>query len=202
MPETELQPKPPIPPVVILTGSVAMLFISGGGMFLIAVALKDVSAEFGWPREIPSLAFSLQFIGSGIGGIVMGYVLDRFGFGVPAFIGAVMVGARLLDAVSDPLMGTISDRWRTRFGRRKIWLALSIAIPGMAGIAAKRPDLAMMGLLLFSWIAAVLVWPSGPFEDPLLMGGAAWVAFALPGVIAALAYAGVVVLGLILRKSR
>ena len=84
----------------------------------------------------------------------------------------------------------------------KIWLALSIAIPGMAGFAAKRPDLAMMGLLLFSWIAAVLVWPSGPFEDPLLMGGAAWVAFALPGVIAALAYAGVVVLGLILRKSR
>ncbi|MEM9176882.1 MAG: hypothetical protein AAGC67_16795 [Myxococcota bacterium] len=84
----------------------------------------------------------------------------------------------------------------------KIWLALSVAIPGMAGFAGKRPDLAMMGLLLFSWVAATLVWPSGPFEDPQLMGGAAWVAFALPGFVAAIAYAGVVVLGLIVRKSR
>ncbi len=84
----------------------------------------------------------------------------------------------------------------------KVWLVLSIAIPGMAGFAAKRPDLAMMGLLLFSWVAATLVWPAGPFEDPLLMGGAAWVAFALPGILAAFAYAGVVVLGLIVRKSR
>ena len=33
---------------------------------------------------------------------------------------------------------------------------ISIAIPGVAGFAAKRPDLAMMGLLLFSWVAATL----------------------------------------------
>ncbi|CAM9888692.1 unnamed protein product [Discosporangium mesarthrocarpum] len=84
----------------------------------------------------------------------------------------------------------------------KVWLALSIMIPGMAGFAAKRPDLAMMGLLLFSWVAATFVWPFGPFEDPLLMGGTAWVAFALPGITAAFAYAGVVLLGLIVRKSR
>jgi len=84
----------------------------------------------------------------------------------------------------------------------KIWLALSIAIPGMAGFAAKRPDLAMVGLLLFSWVVATLVWPTGPFDDPWLMGGAAWVAFGLTGIVAAFAYAGVVLLGLIVRKSR
>jgi hypothetical protein len=93
----------------------------------------------------------------------------------------------------------LSER-EVRFDR--VWLALSILVPGMAGFSARRPDLAMLGLLLFAWIAAAVVWPTGPFEDPLLMGAAAWLAFALPGVIAAFAYAGVVVLGLIVRKSR
>ena len=67
----------------ILCGSVALLFISGGGMYLIVVALKDVAMEFGWPRAVPSFAFSLQFIGSGFGGVLMGYILDRFGFAIP-----------------------------------------------------------------------------------------------------------------------
>ncbi|MGB0621071.1 MAG: hypothetical protein ACPGVZ_16560 [Myxococcota bacterium] len=84
----------------------------------------------------------------------------------------------------------------------KVWLSLSLGIPGMAGFAAKRPDLSMMGLLLFSWVVATIAWPSGPFEDPQLMGFAAWVAFAIPGFVAAFAYAGVVLLGLIVRKSR
>jgi MFS family permease len=78
--------------VTVLAGSVAMLLVSGGGMYLIVVALKDVAMEFGWPRAVPSLAFSLQFIGSGFGGIVMGYALDRYGFIVPALVGTVMVG--------------------------------------------------------------------------------------------------------------
>jgi MFS family permease len=78
--------------VTVLAGSVAMLLISGGGMYLIVVALKEVATEFGWPRAVPSFAFSLQFIGSGFGGIVMGYVLDRYGFVVPALVGTVMVG--------------------------------------------------------------------------------------------------------------
>ncbi len=78
--------------ILVLTGSVAMLFVSGGGMYLIVVALKEVAMEFGWPRAVPSFAFSLQFIGSGLGGVIMGHVLDRYGFIVPALVGAVMVG--------------------------------------------------------------------------------------------------------------
>lgn len=40
-------------------------------------------------------------------------------------IGLIVVAVRLLDAVTDPLMGVVSDEWRTRFGRRKIWLVIS-----------------------------------------------------------------------------
>ncbi len=91
---TEPPPADPIDRrrILVLTGSVAMLLVSGGGMYLIVVALKEVAMEFGWPRAVPSFAFSLQFIGSGLGGIIMGQVLDRYGFIVPALVGAVMVG--------------------------------------------------------------------------------------------------------------
>jgi Na+/melibiose symporter-like transporter len=41
-----------------------------------------------------------------------------------AMVGTILMLARLTDVVSDPLMGELSDRWRTRFGRRKPWLVL------------------------------------------------------------------------------
>lgn len=83
----------------------------------------------------------------------------------------------------------------------RIWLTLSLAIPGMAGFASKRPDLAMFGLLLFFWVVAWVAWPSGVFADPMLMGTAATVCLAVPGVLAAIGYGAVVVLSLIVRKS-
>ena len=64
---------------IVLLGSHVMIFVGSGSLFLIAVTLKDLASEFGWPREVPSLAFSLQFIGGGLGGILMGYLLDRLG---------------------------------------------------------------------------------------------------------------------------
>ncbi len=84
----------------------------------------------------------------------------------------------------------------------KIWLALSLLIPGMAGFAARRPDFAIFGLILFSWVAMWLAWPTGVFSDPMLMGSAAVLCFALPGLFAAFAYSAVVVVSLIVRKSR
>ncbi|MEC7489296.1 MAG: MFS transporter [Pseudomonadota bacterium] len=64
---------------IVLASSLTLTFVGSGSLFLIAVTLKDLAAEFGWPREVPSLAFSLQFIGGGLGGIFMGYLLDRVG---------------------------------------------------------------------------------------------------------------------------
>ncbi|MFX6269925.1 MFS transporter, partial [Acinetobacter baumannii] len=40
-----------------------------------------------------------------------------FGLGLPT-IGAIVLLARLWDAVIDPAIGLLSDRTRTRFGRR------------------------------------------------------------------------------------
>ena len=32
--------------------------------------------------------------------------------------------ARFTDVITDPLMGELSDRWQTRFGRRKPWVVV------------------------------------------------------------------------------
>ena len=116
----------------VLIASVTLLLISGGGMYLIVVALKDVAMEFGWPRAVPSMAVSLLFIGSGIGGIFMGWVLDRWGFGVPALVGSIMAG------LGGILGGKIDAAWQLYliYG---LMFGLSgqgsVAAPAMANIA-------------------------------------------------------------------
>jgi len=50
------------------------------------------------------------------------YAADH-GFSL-SFIGFVFIAVRVFDAVSDPVMGLVSDRWTTRLGRRRIWLAV------------------------------------------------------------------------------
>jgi tetratricopeptide (TPR) repeat protein len=83
----------------------------------------------------------------------------------------------------------------------RIWLAASLIVPGAAGFASKRPDLAMFGLLLFAWAATWLIWPSGILVDPMLLGSGAWILFAIPGALAMLGYFGVVLASLVARKN-
>lgn len=77
---------------LVLFASVVMVLFGGCVMFTMVVALKPIAADFGWPREVPSLAYSMGFIGGGLGSIAMGHVLDRWGMHMPATIGAIMVG--------------------------------------------------------------------------------------------------------------
>lgn len=43
-----------------------------------------------------------------------------------ALMGAVLMLARFSDVVTDPIIGLLSDRTRSRFGRRKPWLVLGV----------------------------------------------------------------------------
>ncbi|MEM1383267.1 MAG: MFS transporter [Pseudomonadota bacterium] len=79
------------------------------------------------------------------------YVAER---GVDlAAIGLLWIAIRLFDAVSDPLMGWISDRTQSRFGRRRLWLALSLPLLCVATWQAFMPPqgagLAHAGIWLF-----------------------------------------------------
>lgn len=78
-----------------------------------------------------------------------------------AAVGQALLIARICDAVSDPLVGALADRTRTRFGRRRVWIALTMPLvivaawqvfapPAGAGIA----HLALWSVLLsVSWAA-------------------------------------------------
>ena len=91
--------------LVVVAASLLMLLVANGAMFLLIVAMKDMAASFDWPRSVPSTAYSLQFVGGGLGGIVMGWWLDRAGMGKPALLGAFTIGtgAVLVGLVSSPL---------------------------------------------------------------------------------------------------
>jgi GPH family glycoside/pentoside/hexuronide:cation symporter len=41
-----------------------------------------------------------------------------------ALVGVILTAANVTDVVTDPMIGILSDRWQTRFGRRKPWIAL------------------------------------------------------------------------------
>ena len=49
------------------------------------------------------------------------YYAEDLGLGFAA-VGAVLLIARLSDVITDPLIGFLSDRITTSFGRRRIWM--------------------------------------------------------------------------------
>ena len=54
---------------------------------------------------------------------------DAEGFGLSlGFVGLVLVLARVFDGVTDPIIGFVSDRFRTRWGRRKPWVLIGTPI--------------------------------------------------------------------------
>ena len=72
--------------------TLALMTISGSGMYVVAVVLPAVQAEFGVLRADASLPYTLMMIGFGVGGMLMGRLADRFGVMVPLLIGAVCLG--------------------------------------------------------------------------------------------------------------
>ena len=45
-----------------------------------------------------------------------------------AAVGTILMLARFTDVITDPIMGELSDRWRTRFGRRKPWMVVGAPV--------------------------------------------------------------------------
>ncbi|HDX4048502.1 TPA: MFS transporter [Enterobacter soli] len=68
-----------------------------------------------------------------ISGFLLFFYTDVFGLS-PAIVGAMFFVLRIFDAVSDPVMGIIADRTRSRWGRFRPW-QLWTAVPlGVVGI--------------------------------------------------------------------
>ena len=89
---------------------------------------------------------------------------DGFGLGLTA-VGAILMLTRVFDAVTDPLIGRYSDKWRTRWGRRKPWVLLGTPIFGLGMWYLFHPpfefsDVSFLGATFsngYLWLFATLV---------------------------------------------
>jgi Na+/melibiose symporter-like transporter len=82
------------------------------------------------------------------------FYADSLGLGLAA-TGAVLLAARVLDVITDPLVGIGSDRIRLRVGRRKPWILAGAVLAGVALVRLfAPPDGAGTGYLL-TWVVVL-----------------------------------------------
>lgn len=80
---------------LISVAALVVLSISFGAPFITVVSLKQIAAELGGERSVPSGASALAWLGTGVGGLLMGLIAERIGIRWTVTFGTVMVAAGL-----------------------------------------------------------------------------------------------------------
>jgi MFS family permease len=109
---------------VVAGVALATMLMAFGTVWITAVALTDIAAEVGGTRSIPALASSLAWLGSGVGGILMGQIAERVGTRWTVIAGALMVALGLV-------VSTLGSPWPLWVGH-----GLFIGLVGLGGINA------------------------------------------------------------------
>jgi MFS family permease len=154
--------------------ALAILSISYGAPLVVVVGLKPIAAALGADRSAVALAGALVWVGTGTGGIVMGWVADRVGVTRTVILGAAMTALGLavsavgrlwaLDLGHALLMGFLGggalyppmliyiSRWFDR--RRGTALALISSGQYVAGVV--WPSILQHALLRLGWQGTML----------------------------------------------
>jgi glycoside/pentoside/hexuronide:cation symporter, GPH family len=80
------------------------------------------------------------------------FYTDIFGIS-PAFVGTMFLAVRLIDAVTDPLMGALADRTHTRWGKFRpylLWFALPFGC--ISVLAFTTPELSEDGKMIYAFV--------------------------------------------------
>ena len=101
-----------------------ILAIAFGALHIVNVALKQIAAELGGHRAVPSGASALAWLGSGIGGLAMGYIAERYGVRWTVIGGAISIAVGLI-------LSSGGEAWQLYVGH-----GLFIGLLGNAGINA------------------------------------------------------------------
>src|SRR5207244_12249634 len=75
--------------------TLALLSISYGSPLVLIVGLKPITEDLGTIRQVTSLATAVTWIGTGAGGILMGWIADRIGIRRTVIFGAAMIAVGL-----------------------------------------------------------------------------------------------------------
>ena len=85
------------------------------------------------------------------------YYTDIFGLSAAA-VGTMFLVTKIVDAISDPVMGLIADRTNSRWGKFRpylLWAAIPYAACGYAMFA--NPDLSQSGKLVYAYVTYTLM---------------------------------------------
>jgi GPH family glycoside/pentoside/hexuronide:cation symporter len=74
----------------------------------------------------------------------------------PAVVGVIFASGRLWDAISDPIVGTWSDRTQTRLGRRRPWMLVGIPLIALTLLMTWMPPETLSGPGLVAWVTVAL----------------------------------------------
>ncbi len=108
-------------------------------------------------------------LGYGVGDLASGLMLNFFGFFLlyffvdlgglaPATIGLMLLITKLIDAATDPMMGAVADRTRTRWGRYRPYLLIGSVPLGvsMVLIFSAPESLGDTALLIWAYVTYTL----------------------------------------------
>ncbi len=117
------------------------------------------------PDRLPTatiLLFSVPALGQGFMFLFTGMYLLKFSTDVlgisPGVMGFLFFLSRVWDAVSDPLAGYLSDRTRTRWGRRRPWLVVGAIPVGLVFYAMWAPPTDLpAGTALSIWMGGAII---------------------------------------------
>jgi MFS family permease len=159
----------------LMIALLAML-MGSSSMFVVAVVLPSVQAEFGVSRADVSLPYTLLMIGFGVGGIYMGKLVDRFGVTVALWLGSigiligfvwaglstniysfaiahgVFLGLFGISATFAPLVADTSLWWNKRRG-----IAVAVCASGNYLAGAIWPGFANWGIAEAGWRETYMV---------------------------------------------
>lgn len=108
------------------------------------------------------LAFGIGDLGPALVASIQGFFLNAFLLDIagirPAAAGIIFLIVKIWDSVNDPIIGRLTDRTNTRWGRRRPWLLFG-AIPfGLAWFLQWLvPDLGPNGLFWYYLVVALLL---------------------------------------------
>jgi GPH family glycoside/pentoside/hexuronide:cation symporter len=97
-----------------------------------------------------SLGFPLALLGYPLG-IWLPRAYDTYIGVETALVGVVISVAALFDAITDPAMGYASDRFRSRWGRRKAWVLVGAPFLALALFYLLNPEKGSTVLYLGAW---------------------------------------------------
>lgn len=112
-------------------------------------------------RRTPPWRYALGMFGTSIpinmikGSMILFYV-DMLGLDARVYA-AVMVVYAVIDAIDNPLLGHLSDRTRTRFGRRRPWLLIGAPLLAASMIAFFSAPTSLEGAGLVIWFAVFAI---------------------------------------------